>query len=198
MVWTVLAAIVLCYLIGGIPFAYVVGRILGGFDIRSRGSGNVGATNALRTMGPVGAVLSLIGDLGKGMLAAYLGLRFGGEVLAAFCGAAAVLGHCYSPYLGFTGGKGAAASGGIAFLLMPKVALIMLIIFIGVIAMTRIVSMASILAAVAYPILTYFFIGTTPLLWLSLFLAILVVGKHRANIRRLLHGAEPRLGQKGA
>lgn len=184
--------ILLCYFIGSIPFSYLVSRSMGGIDIRTKGSGNVGATNVLRTMGIPAAILAFVGDLGKGILAAWIGLLVGGESMAAVCAVAAVIGHCYTVFLGFRGGKGVAASGGILFFLMPEVGLILLGIFLLVAIFTRYVSLASCTVAVLFPVAVLATHQDMSYFWMSLVLAIIVVFKHRDNIKRLRAGVEPR------
>lgn len=184
--------ILLCYFIGSIPFSYLVSRSMGGIDIRTKGSGNVGATNVLRTMGIPAAILAFVGDLGKGILAAWIGLLVGGESMAAVCAVAAVIGHCYTVFLGFRGGKGVAASGGILFFLMPEVGVILLGIFLLVAIFTRYVSLASCTVAVVLPVAVLATHQNMSYFWMSLVLAIIVVFKHRDNIKRLRAGVEPR------
>ncbi|HHW60789.1 MAG TPA: glycerol-3-phosphate 1-O-acyltransferase PlsY [Syntrophomonadaceae bacterium] len=185
--------LMLCYFIGAIPFAYLISKRMGGADIRLQGSGNVGATNVLRVMGPTAAALALTGDLGKGIVAAWLGLTVGGPAMAAACAVAAVLGHCYTIFLDFKGGKGVAASGGIAFFLMPKVGLLLLGIFLLVLAFTRYVSLASITVAAIFPLAVLAMQQEMSYFWMSLALAAVVIYGHQDNIKRLRAGVEPRL-----
>lgn len=184
-----------CYLLGAIPFSYLFVRILKGFDIRKHGSGNVGSTNVLRTAGKGVAVAALTGDLMKGVLAAWLGLHFGGEILAAICAAAAVIGHCWSPFLGFKGGKGVATSAGVMLFLMPKVFLALLILFIIIVVISRYVSLASTSVALLFPLMAYIFYKPNYLLIMSFTLAVLVIYQHRENISRLCNGTEGKIGR---
>lgn len=108
------------YLAGAIPFSYIFAHWFLDIDIREEGSGNVGSTNVLRTAGKQVALASFTGDVLKGILAAWLGMHFGGELLAALCSVAAVIGHCWPVYLGFKGGKGVATSAGIVLYLFPQ------------------------------------------------------------------------------
>ena len=188
--------LILCYFIGAIPFAYLVSKRMGGTDIRLQGSGNVGATNVLRTMGPTAAALALAGDLGKGIIAAWLGLIVGGPAMAAACAVAAVVGHCYNIFLNFEGGKGVAASGGIIFFLMPKVGLLLLGIFLLVLAFTRYVSLASITVAAVFPLAVLAMQQGMSYFWMSLALATVVIYGHQDNIKRLRAGVEPRLNDR--
>jgi len=185
----------LCYLLGAIPFSYLFVRILKGFDIRKHGSGNVGSTNVLRTAGKGVAVAALAGDLLKGVLAVWLGLHFGGEILASICAIAAVVGHCWSAYLGFKGGKGVATTAGVILYLMPKILLLLLIVFIVIVAISRYVSLASISVAVLLPLMVYIFDKPNHLLIMSVMLTILVIFQHRENITRLWNGIEGKIGQ---
>ncbi|MEQ8237097.1 MAG: glycerol-3-phosphate 1-O-acyltransferase PlsY [Syntrophomonadaceae bacterium] len=185
-----------CYLIGSVPFSYLFSRYLGGVDIRSRGTGNVGATNVLRTLGMKIALLSLLGDVLKGVLAAWLGMAFGGEGLAALCTVAVVTGHCWPLFLDFRGGKGVATSAGALLFLMPLITLILLVTFVTIIAVSRYVSLGSVCAAVLLPLLVLVMQEPWQFLLMSLALAGMVLFRHRTNIERLRQGCESKLGQK--
>lgn len=189
------ALIILCYLIGAIPFSYLVSQ-LKGVDIRMRGSGNVGATNVLRTLGPALGAAALWGDFLKGLAAAWIGTMAGGEWLMVGCALAAVLGHCYSVFLRFRGGKGMATSAGIVLYLLPKMFLIMLVVFVVVVALLRYVSLGSITVAILFPILTLVMNEPHELLVFSVLLAALVVYRHSENIDRLRKGTESKLGSR--
>lgn len=185
-----------CYLIGSVPFSYLFSRYLGGVDIRSRGTGNVGATNVLRTLGMKIALLSLLGDVFKGVLAAWLGLAFGGEGLAALCTVAVVIGHCWPLFLDFRGGKGVATSAGALLVLMPLITLILLVTFVTIIAVSRYVSLGSVCAAVLLPLLVLVMREPWQYLLMTVVLAGMVLFRHRTNIERLRRGCESKLGQK--
>lgn len=185
--------VIFCYLIGSIPFSYLSAQVLAHTDVRSRGSGNVGATNVYRTSGAWVAIPALAGDLLKGAVAAWLGLTMGGALLAAICSLAAVIGHCYPLYLKFQGGKAVATAGGVILFLMPKVVLVLLLIFITVIALTRYVSLASITAAILLPFIAYLFHNPWQYVVLSVLMMLIVVYRHRENISRLKVGSEARL-----
>jgi glycerol-3-phosphate acyltransferase PlsY len=189
------ALIILCYLIGAIPFSYLVSQ-LKGVDIRTRGSGNVGATNVLRTLGPALGAAALGGDFLKGLAAAWIGTMAGGEWLMVGCALAAVLCHCYSVFLRFRGGKGMATSAGIVLYLLPKIFLIMLVVFVVVVALLRYVSLGSITVAILFPILTLVMNEPHELLVFSVLLAALVVYRHSENIDRLRKGTESKLGSR--
>ena len=184
-----------CYLLGAIPFSYISVRMVKGFDIRRHGSGNVGSTNVLRTAGKGVALAALTGDLLKGVLAAWLGLHFGGEILASICATTAVVGHCWSVFLGFRGGKGVATSAGVMLFLMPKVFLVLLIVFIITVAISRYVSLASTSVAALFPLMAYIFYKPDHLLIMSFALAVLVIYQHRENISRLRNGTEGKIGR---
>ncbi len=190
-----IAIILLCYIIGSIPFSYLLGQIFGKVDIRSKGSGNVGATNVLRTSGAVVAGVSLGCDLGKGVLAAWLGMLVGGPVIAAGCGLVAIVGHCYSVFLSFRGGKGVATSAGVILYLMPEVLFILLLTFIIVVLFSRYVSLGSLIAAVVFPVAAIGIERFWPYIILSFLMVILVIYRHRGNISRLRNGMESKIGQ---
>lgn len=191
-----LLLVLLCYLIGSIPFSYLAGRFVAHIDVRTRGSGNVGATNVLRTAGAGAALLALAGDALKGVASAWLGLTLGGIMLAVFCSLAAVVGHCYPVFLRFRGGKAVATAGGVVLFLMPKVVIILLIIFIILVLVTRYVSLASIVVAVSLPIIALLQHNPWQYIMLSVLMAILVVYRHRDNIKKLREGTEARIGDK--
>jgi acyl phosphate:glycerol-3-phosphate acyltransferase len=191
-----LLVISVCYLIGSVPFSYIFSRYLGGVDIRSRGTGNVGATNVLRTLGIKIALLSLLGDLLKGVLSAWLGLAVGGEGLAAVGAVAVVAGHCWPIFLGFRGGKGVATSAGAILLLMPLIGVIMAVTFVTVIAVSRFVSLGSVCVAVLFPVLVLVMNEPWQYLIMSLAMAGMVLFRHRTNIERLRNGTERKLGDK--
>jgi glycerol-3-phosphate acyltransferase PlsY len=189
-----IVVVIISYLLGSIPFAYITIRTFKGIDIREVGSGNVGSTNALRTAGKRLAVVSLLGDLLKGMAAAWLGLHIGGEGLAAICVLAAVIGHCWPVFLGFQGGKGAAATAGAALFLMPKVFLTLAVLFILIVFISRYVSLGSICGAVLLPVLSFLWAEPRSYLIMSIFLMVLVIYRHRENIERLRNGNERKIG----
>jgi glycerol-3-phosphate acyltransferase PlsY len=189
--------VILCYLIGSIPFSYLSGKFLAHTDVRSQGSGNVGATNVYRTSGTWAGLLAFLGDLLKGALAAWLGLTIGGPLLAGICSLAAVIGHCYPLFLKFRGGKAAATAGGVVLFLMPKVGLILLLLFIIVVAVTRYVSLASLTVAILLPVIAYLLHNPWQYTVLSALMMLIVVYRHRENISRLKTGNEARLWDKG-
>ena len=191
----IVLVLIVSYFLGSIPFGYMMGRIQG-IDITKTGSGNIGATNAFRILGPAPGAAVLVLDAAKAALATYLGRHIGGtETMALIAGSAAVLGHSYSPFLNFKGGRGVACAAGILLYLMPRVVLIEVIIWVAVIAITKFVSLASIVIAVMLPILIWIDGRTGVYLLFGVLLAVFVIYKHRPNIERLLAGTEHRFGE---
>jgi len=181
----------LAYLIGSLDFAVIVAR-LKGEDIYSMGSGNPGASNALRSMGKAAGAIVLLGDLVKGVAAAAVGSALGGaETIAAAAGLTAVVGHCYPVFHRFRGGKGAATLAGMLLWVAPWAGLGMVLVFGGIVAAWRIASVGSIAgAALAVPLAVWLDgLRGWALVWLSTALA-LVMYRHRGNIVRLVRGAE--------
>lgn len=191
-----LLAVAVSYLLGSIPAAAWVARTRG-VDIRKVGSGNSGATNVLRSLGKAPAVAVAVFDILKGALAVWLGRSLGLDPgWTALCGVAAVLGHNFSPFLGFRGGKGVSTTFGTLVALAPVVGLGMFVIGWLTVGLTRLVSAGSILGAVT-AVLVAFVTGQA--LWLSLVvtgLVALLIWQHRENIGRLQAGNERRLGDK--
>jgi glycerol-3-phosphate acyltransferase PlsY len=195
LAWLLLAA----YILGSIPFGVMFARLFGSADVRKSGSGNIGAANVARVAGPLAGILTLVFDTGKGAAAVLLAARFTHESAAwmMLAGLAAQVGHCFPVWLKFKGGKGVATALGIFLALCPAAALAALLVFLIVAATWRYVSLASITAAAAMPLLMYF-------LWVprhappliitfgSLAAAVLVVYKHDGNIQRLVQGEEPK------
>ncbi|MGO0122322.1 glycerol-3-phosphate 1-O-acyltransferase PlsY [Desulfothermobacter acidiphilus] len=183
----------LAYLIGSFPTGYLLAR-LKGVNIFERGSGNIGATNIWRTLGPLYGTLAFVGDMGKGALAAYLGMCLG-PTAALLTGAAALVGHAFSIFLRFRGGKMVATALGVFLFLAPKATLGALGVWIFVFALGRYVSLASIIAAGSLPILACAFRYSRGICAFSLLVALLIIFRHRDNIRRLLEGREHRFGR---
>jgi glycerol-3-phosphate acyltransferase PlsY len=188
--------VLLCYLLGSIPFSYIFSRVWGGVDIRAKGTGNVGATNVLRTLGIKIALASLIGDFLKGVLAAWMGFYMGGEMLAAVCASIVVVGHCWPIFLGFRGGKGVATSAGVLLVLVPPVMLMLAITFVTLIALTRYVSLGSVCGAVFLPLMLLFMHQPWSYIIMGLILSSIVLFRHRDNIQRLRKGTEKKVNEK--
>jgi glycerol-3-phosphate acyltransferase PlsY len=184
------------YLLGSIPFGYVIPRLVRGDDIRDQGSGNVGATNVWRAYGwSLGLPVALL-DVAKGLVPAALGLWLGGDWVGVLAGAAAMVGHARPVFLGFSkGGKMVATAGGVALALAPFAALSAAAIWIVVFALGRYASLASMLAAAALPLLCIAFGSSWPVVAFTALAAIGVLALHRQNIRRLFAGTEPRFSR---
>ncbi|MEQ8201542.1 MAG: glycerol-3-phosphate 1-O-acyltransferase PlsY [Syntrophomonadaceae bacterium] len=193
-VWVLL--VVLSYMIGSIPFSYIFSRFLGGVDIRTRGTGNVGATNVLRAVGIKIAIASLAGDLSKGLLAAWWGSYFGGPGLGAACSVAVVVGHCWPFILKFRGGKGVASAAGVMFMLFPMIGLMEAVIFFTAVGLSRYVSLGSVSAAVAFPFLVVLTHQPWQYVVMAIIIAAIIVYRHRSNIERLRNGTESKLNEK--
>lgn len=190
-----MALVIGAYLVGSIPFGLVIARISKGIDIRQVGSGNIGATNVLRSVGKGAAALTLLFDVGKGFLPVVIAFRWGSsEEWAAAVGLAAFLGHLYPLYLGFQGGKGVATSFGVLVGLLPQVALCLMGLWLLVAFLTRYASLAALAAAFAAPLVTAVLGGGRAFLLLTVVLALLVVFKHHGNIADLFRGTEKKLG----
>jgi acyl phosphate:glycerol-3-phosphate acyltransferase len=183
----------IAYLVGSIPFGLLLAKAGGAGDVRRIGSGNIGATNVLRTGRKGLALATLALDMLKGALPAWLGYRYFGPDMAVVAGLGAVVGHCFPLWLGFRGGKGVATAAGVMAALTPLVALIVVALFVVIVLLTRYVSLASILAAVAAAPVA-FWLGHFQAGELYLALALLILLKHAGNIRRLLTGQEAKLG----
>lgn len=182
------------YLIGAIPSGVVLTKLAGLDDIRSQGSGNIGATNVYRVAGRRLGVLTLVLDALKGllpMLAAVAWLHLP-EGLLGMIALALFLGHCYPVYLGFKGGKGVATALGIYLVLSPPAVLLALGLFIGLLWKWRFVSLGSVSAAAAIPFAVLLFEGSWPLFAATLVISALVILRHKANIQRLFEGTESR------
>ncbi|HLE39391.1 MAG TPA: glycerol-3-phosphate 1-O-acyltransferase PlsY [Acidimicrobiia bacterium] len=187
-----IAAVVGAYLLGSVDFGVIVPRMRG-IDIYSRGSGNPGATNVLRSMGRKAAAAVMLGDLAKGCAAAAIGDLVGGEAVGFASGFAAVVGHCYPIWHRFRGGKGAAAAGGMVLWLEPILGLALLLVWAVLATVAKRASVASIVVAAALvPGVYGFGHRGWSLIW-SGAAALLVVVRHRGNIRRLVVGAERRI-----
>jgi glycerol-3-phosphate acyltransferase PlsY len=192
------------YLLGSIPSGFLVARARG-VDLRAVGSGNIGATNAMRVLGKPLGIFVLLADAAKGALACAFVPALAARVTAMplpgdwpviAAGVAAILGHNFTCWLRFKGGKGIATSAGVLLVLMPTALGICLAIWLVVVALGRIVSLASVLAAAALPFVVWLLGRSTPLVIVAAGLGLLAIYRHRANIQRLLKGTEPRLGAR--
>jgi len=187
------------YLLGSISFAIVVSRLMRLPDPRSYGSKNPGATNVLRTGKKLAAVLTLLGDSGKGWLAVWLACHYTLDPsVAAAAGLAAFLGHLYPVFYRFQGGKGVATAAGVLFGLNLWLGVGTLVTFAAIAAFFRYVSFASIVAALFAACYAWWLFGMQPVSWAATAMALLLVWRHRENIRRLAAGTESKLGAKAA
>ncbi len=185
------------YLIGAIPSSIVLAKLFSQKDIREAGSGNIGATNAVRILGKKFGALTLLGDMLKGFLPIWAGtLIFDSPFFLAVIGLAAFLGHLFPVYLKFKGGKGVATALGIFLCLAPTVILIELVIFALVTFLWRYVSLASLTASATIPLLMLAFSCDPPIILLGVVMAILIFIRHSDNIKRLISGTENRIGSK--
>ena len=194
-----LSFVVLSYFLGAIPTSFWVGKAIYGVDLREKGSGNLGATNALRVLGWKAALPVVLVDVGKGFAPAWLFPRLEPAPWswALAYGAAAILGHVFSVWVRFRGGKGVATSAGVFLGLAPWAVLAGFVVWTVTVSVTRIVSLGSVLAALTIPVAVWFLPhdGGRPLLLFTVALAVFVIWAHRANLRRLARGEELRLGQ---
>jgi acyl phosphate:glycerol-3-phosphate acyltransferase len=190
----VAVALIAGYLLGSIPFGLLLTRLAGTGDIRAVGSGNIGATNVLRTGRKGLAAGTLLGDMLKGAVAVLLMHRLGGLNAGLVAGLGAVLGHVFPVWLGFKGGKGVATYIGVLIAVSWIVALMFAVIWAAVAALTRYSSLSGLIASALTPVLLYLGVGSKSAL-LFLVLTVIVWVMHRGNIQRLLAGTEPKIGQ---
>jgi glycerol-3-phosphate acyltransferase PlsY len=199
--WQWLGPLALCYLVGSIPTGFLIGQARG-IDIRQHGSGNIGATNVWRVLGWKWGLLAFVSDFLKGFLLLFLYRQYAsadGEIgmnslFLVVAGVTAIIGHNYTPWLGFKGGKGIATSAGVLAALMPWVLAVALSLWIIATLVTRTVSIGSILAAASLAPLAYFFYrGNWIYFGLACLAGLLAIWRHRSNIERLLAGTESRI-----
>jgi acyl phosphate:glycerol-3-phosphate acyltransferase len=192
VIWLALA---IGYALGSIPFGLILTRLAGTEDLRSIGSGNIGATNVLRTGRKGLAAATLLLDALKGTAAVLIGAQFGPEAFA-IAGLGAFLGHLYPVWLGFKGGKGVATFLGVLLGLMPVAALVFALVWLATAFVSRYSSLAALVASIAAPIAVFWF-GHAHTAVLIALLTAMIFWKHRPNIQRLLAGTEGKIGQKG-
>jgi acyl phosphate:glycerol-3-phosphate acyltransferase len=192
-----LSLIVASYLIGAIPFGLIVARVMGGVDIRTIGSGNIGATNVLRAVGKKAGLTALLLDIGKGAIPVLTAKTvYGqGDLTTLYCALAAFFGHLYPIYLGFKGGKGVATALGTIAAWVPIAGATTLLIWIISAKTFKFSSLAALIAFATLPLVLFLLEQPTPML-ASFILTTLIYWRHRANIQRLFTGLEPRIGQK--
>lgn len=184
------------YLIGSIPFGLIITRIWTGEDIRKYGSGNIGTSNVLRTVGVIPAILVLILDVSKGVAAAYLGGAIDSDFGRLLCGIAAIAGHNWSVFLKFKGGKGIATSAGVLFVVWPTIGLILVGLWVLVVAFSRYISLGSLVVAGTFPILLLIMGYEWKVVLAGLVLTIFAFSRHVSNFKRLLEGKEYKIGEK--
>ena len=209
MIATYIVIAILAYLVGSINFSIIISKKMAGFDVREKGSGNAGATNMLRSVGKKAAVLTLLGDALKGVAAILFAVIVGviaknsdKALLVQVAGILVVVGHTFPIFFGFKGGKGVATSLGVLLMTNWKIGLICLVFALVLMALTKMVSMGSVGAAILFPILVLFnntnFIvseGSGYFIY-SVILAVIVAFNHRSNIQRILNGTENKLSFK--
>ena len=202
---------VIAYLIGSINFSVILSKKMAGFDVREKGSGNAGTTNMLRSVGKKAAIITLICDILKGVVSIGIAIIVGNIVkdldkslLVQIAGILVVVGHTFPIFFGFKGGKGVATSLGVILMTNWKIGLICLIFALVLMAITKMVSVGSIAAAILFPVLTIFLTDTfivtegSNYFIYSILLAILVAFNHRENIKRILNGTENKISFKNA
>ena len=198
---------VIAYLIGSINFSVIISKKMAGFDVREKGSGNAGSTNVLRTVGKKAAVITLVCDILKGVVSILIAKLVGniwkdldGALLVQLAGILVVIGHTFPVFFKFKGGKGVATSLGVLVTTNWQIGLICLVFALVLIALTRMVSVGSMAAAILYPVLTIFigqnYIVPGNYIISSIILAILVVFNHRSNVKRLFTGTENKISFK--
>jgi glycerol-3-phosphate acyltransferase PlsY len=186
--------ILLGYLLGSVPVGFLLG-LRSGIDVRETGSGNVGATNVARVVGKRQGILTLIADTAKGFLPVILAIQLGASLAATvLVGAAAFIGHLYPIFLKFKGGKGVATALGVFLALAPLVTLVLVALFAVTVLTSRIVSLSSLIAAVAAPIIFWLFSYPPVVVGMAAFIALAIIWRHQSNIRRMMNGSEPRFG----
>ena len=192
----IILASFLAYLLGSIPFGYLTSKFLWGVDITKQGSGNIGATNVYRNLGPYPGAITALGDVGKGMLAVYLGSLLAGERGALVASFFVVIGHAYSIFLKLRGGKIVATTFGVLLMTSFKVTVVVFLIWLGVMLFSRYVSLGSIVCGFSIPVVMYLFGLRGSPIYLGIFLAVMIFYRHKDNIKRLLAGTENKIGTR--
>lgn len=189
---------VIAYLIGSINFSVIISKKVAGFDVREKGSGNAGSTNVLRTVGKKAAIVTLICDILKGVVSILLAKLMGNiwgeldkELLVQLAGIFVILGHTFPIFFKFKGGKGVATSLGVILTTNWQIGLICLVFALVLMALTQMVSVGSVAAAILYPVLNIFMAGSYTIS--AIVVAVLVVFNHRENVKRILSGTENKI-----
>lgn len=187
--------IIAAYLIGSIPTGIVISKLMGKGDPRKSGSGNIGATNVGRTSGKLAGILTLLGDVLKGGVPVFLAFQYYPESLfISLVGLAAFMGHLFPVYLGFKGGKGVATGLGVMVVICPLATLLSAVVFAVMAYFKRYVSLASMIAAAMLPVFMSFFPRGRNYVGMGVVVAVLIIWKHKDNIKRLVAGTENRIG----
>jgi glycerol-3-phosphate acyltransferase PlsY len=185
------------YLAGSIPFAVLVSRVMGLADPRTYGSGNIGATNVLRSGHRIAALLTLVGDAGKGWAAVLVARMLGADdEILAMVAIAAFLGHVFPVWLRFRGGKGVATAAGVLIALDWRLGVAVIVAWLTIAVVSRYSSLAAIVAALFAPVAAWYLLGVGPMLAAVAAMSVVLVARHRANIAKLLAGEESRIGDK--
>ncbi|MCI8273520.1 MAG: glycerol-3-phosphate 1-O-acyltransferase PlsY [Clostridia bacterium] len=206
---TYIIVAVVAYLLGSISFSVLISKRIAGFDVREKGSGNAGATNVLRSVGKSAALLTLLGDAAKGIVAILFAILVGAiaknsdkALLVQIAGIVVIIGHTFPVFFGFKGGKGVATALGVVMMTNWKIGLICLVFALVLMALTRMVSMGSVGAAILFPVLVLFMQtnytiaeGSSYFVY-SIILAVIVAFNHRSNIQRILNGNENKISFK--
>jgi glycerol-3-phosphate acyltransferase PlsY len=185
------------YLLGSVPMGILVSKAFGGVDPRRSGSGNIGATNVGRTSGKAAGVLTLIGDVLKGAVPVFAAFAlFPEPPFVAAVGLSAFMGHLWPVFLGFRGGKGVATALGVMIVIAPVSTLLSALVFLATVIFKRYVSLGSMVAAAMLPVFLSFFPASRPYMPMGVVIAVLVIVKHKDNIKRLVEGKENKIGGK--
>jgi len=194
----IILVILISYILGSIPFGYIVSKLVKKIDIRDYGSGNIGATNTLRILGPFMASIVLIGDIGKGYFSIYLSRLISQDsiFILTMAGLAVICGHDWSLFLKFKGGKGVATTFGVILALNPMISILAAIVWGMVIINTRYASLSSISAVISIMIFTILFKQPYEYIIFSMIILILTIFRHKENIKRLKLGNESKIGEK--
>lgn len=194
----IITGLLLSFLLGSIPFGFILTYLFSKEDIRKTGSGNIGATNVSRKLGFLGGFITFLLDGFKGYLAVWIMMMI--TILPYWIGLAgvmAVLGHCFTPFLGFKGGKGIATSFGVFLKLAPYPALLCFFIFVLFLILFKYVSLSSLISSASFPPIAYFLKINEWFVVYSVCISLLIIYKHRENIKRLVEKKEPKFGRKG-
>lgn len=193
----IIAGLVLAFFLGSIPFGYIITYIFSKEDIRKVGSGNIGATNVSRKLGIFAGFITFLLDAFKGFLAVWILMLISNYPhYIGFSGVLAVLGHIFTPFLGFKGGKGIATSFGVFLRISPIPALICFLIFTIILFIFKYVSLSSLISSSLFPPIAYFFALNEWFIIYSVCISILIIIKHKENIKRLIEGKELKFGRK--